>query len=260
MTDIPKSIEEAFGPAEELDPELAAHRYTTELGWDCIKHPWVFSIHHHDAMNHMVNQQLAYKREAIGKAMENKQWHSFVFLHERAYRVDGFKQIAKHMSDEQYWDLLSNIWRDSENIRERPKVWERLLRSNRPGREHMMDEEEREQLAAMDDTIEVFQGHTDERDDGWSWTIQLETAQWFAYRFADFEHATPVVSYGVVDKDNVVAYLTGRNEAEILVPRSAVKITGVKPLKPREGTFNDARPIVNMILTTSNNTTTTVTS
>lgn len=224
-------IATGFGPMEELDPELEAFHYESDNGWDVIKHPLVFSIVHAPFMNHRCNQQLAYKKRATAKALEEGQWHSYVFLHERPFRVDAFKRIAKRMDDEAYWDLLSECWIDSENIRENPAVWTRLLRSKRPGREHLMSEADRALLAQFPDTIEVFQGHTDERDDGWSWTIDQSKAEWFARRFADFEHADPVVSYGTCSKSDVIAFLTNRGESEILIPRTKVQIHGVRPVK-----------------------------
>ena len=216
---------------EDLDPELERYHYESENGWDVIKHPLVFSICHTPHQNKMVNQQLAYKKGAIRKALKEGEWHSYVFLHERPFRVDAFKRIAKRMSDEQYWDLLSECWIDSENIRENPTVWQGLLRSKRPGRENMMSYADRELLVRFPESIEVFQGHTDERDDGWSWTIDRSKAEWFARRFADFEHADPVLSFGVAHKKDVIAFLTNRGESEILIPRSKVKICGVTPVR-----------------------------
>jgi hypothetical protein len=231
-------------PVVPLHPELERYCYESETFGMCIKHPMVFSMVHFPQQNAMVNAQLDYKLKARRKAMKAKDWHTYLFLHERPYRVDAFKRIKNRLSDEQYWDLLSDIWIDSENIRENSRVWERLLRDPRPGREWMMSDDDRLAFHTLPETIEVFQGHTDERHDGWSWTTNLATAEWFAHRFADLEQASPVVSYGTCSKDLVTAYLTGRNEAEILIDRRLVSIHGVKPLKPREGTFNDSRPVV----------------
>lgn len=226
-----KAVNDMFGPQVDLDPELERYHYESENGWDVIKHPLVFSIMHNPVMNGQMNKQLAYKKSATRKARAAGEWHSYVFLHERPFRVDAFKRIRKQMSDEQYWDLLSEIWIDSENIRENPTVWQGLLRSKRPGREHLMSKADRALLAQFPDSIPVFQGHTDERDDGWSWTIDRSKAEWFARRFADFEHADPVVSFGVARKRDVIAFLTNRGESEILIPRSKVAINGVSKVK-----------------------------
>jgi len=74
--------------------------------------------------------------------------------------------------------------------------------------------------------IPVFQGHTNESHDGWSWTTNKSTAEWFAQRFADFEDATPVVTSGTVRRCDVLAFFTRRGENEILVKRGLVKNKG----------------------------------
>lgn len=256
MNSADEMMKSLTDPVVPLHPELERYLYESEPFGVSLKHPLVFSIMHFPQQNAMVNAQYAYKLKARRKAMREKQWHTYVFLHERPYRVDAFKRIRARLSNERYWDLLSEIWIDSENIRQNTSTWERLLRDPRPGREHMMSDEDREAFQDLPDTIEVFQGHTDERDDGWSWTTKLETANWFAYRFADFEHAGACVSYGTCSKDLVTAYLTRRNEAEILIDRRLVSIHGVRPLPPRDGTFNDARPVTTF--NTSSNATNTV--
>jgi hypothetical protein len=242
-----------FGEYEDLDPELVRYLTVSERFGECIKHPLVYSIMHFPILNATMNKNLKAKKEACRRALRANDWHHYVFLHERPYRSDAFMRIKSRLTDEQYWDLLSEIWIDSENIRQNQRRWINLLRANRAGREHMMSEADREALAAMPDQITVFQGHTDERDDGWSWTLDRSKAEWFARRFAQLEDAGAVLSFGVCSKADVVAYLTRRGEDEILVDRSKVTICGVKPL--RGGSTGNATPLTtvsNTLITTSN--------
>lgn len=241
---------------EELDPELADHIYESDSFGACIKHPLVFSMMHFPQQNALVNNQLRHKKEALAKAEAKGDWHTYIFLHERPHRVDAFIEIMDRLSDSDYWGTLGGIWIDSENIRQNPRIWQMLLRSNRPEREAIMDEGERDDLAAMPESIVVYQGHTNRRHDGWSWTTSRETAEWFAHRFADFERARPVVTQGTVRRSNVIAYFTGRNESEIVADRRSVRNRTVTEISPREGTFNASRPVVTM--TTSSNSTNTV--
>lgn len=202
---------------EELDPELAAYFETNELGWAMIRHPLVYSMMHAPAMNAWTNRQLAEKRKAVADAIQRKQWSTVVALHERPHRVHAFDALKQHLSDDEYWAALGSLWIDSENIRQNPTIWERLLGSKRRHREAIMTEDEQAALAALPDRIQVWQGHTTARDDGWSWTTTEATAVWFAKRFADLEKDHPVVSSGWVGKGDAVAYFTRRNESEILV-------------------------------------------
>ena len=78
-------------------------------------------------------------------------------------------------------------------------------------------------LAALPEQVEIFQGHTHRRDDGWSWTTERAVAVWFAHRFALLEGARPRLSRAFVSRSNVTAYLLSRGESEVLVPPECVK-------------------------------------
>jgi hypothetical protein len=230
---IPDALADMF-PQEELDPELEAY---LEPGGDLgayIRHPLVYSLMHHEVMNGYVNKQLRAKQAAADEAWENGEWSSYVFIHERPYRIGAFQEIEDELDDAAYWDLLGELWTDSENIRQNPDVWFDLLRSERGSREAIMNTAEYEALQAMPDTITVYQGHTGTRDDGWSWTTARHTAVWFAHRFAELEHDDPVVTEGTVSKADVIAYFTSRNESEILVPHELVRDVTSTTLPPRE--------------------------
>jgi hypothetical protein len=218
---------------EELDPELADCLEVSERFGECIKHPLVYSMVHFPQMNAFVNAQLKAKREAIVRARDSNDWHSFIFLHERPYRVHAFVAIMDRMSDTQYWYNLAGIWIDSENIRQNPQAWQHLLRSKRPGRMAIMNDDEVEALEAMPDRIAVYQGHTQAKHDGWSWTTDKAKAEWFAHRFSMFEDSPPVLTEGVVLKRSVIAYFAGRGESEIVAPRNAVKERKVTNLRPK---------------------------
>lgn len=217
------AAEALFGEFEELDDELVPYVEELDRFGTSIRHPLVYSIFHHDQLNAHVNKMLRLKKEALAKAEAGKDWHSYAFLHERPYRVDAFKRIRARMTNAEYWDLLGTLWIDSENIRQNPRVWQGMLGSSRPERHMLMNEDEQADLAAMPDVILVFQGHTDQRYDGWSWTINHPTARWFAKRFANLEGDRAVMTSGVIDKSDIVAYFSRRNESEIVIPRSKVR-------------------------------------
>lgn len=219
MTSQLEHFEKLFATPEPLDPELGLHVYEGSLGM-MIKHPLVFSICHHPVLNAMMNAQLRAKKDALAVALAEQDWSSYIWLHERPYRVDGFIKVQRFMSDSDYWELLGQAWIDSENIPQNPGLWYELLGSDRPERECIMDDDEREALAAAPDHLVVFQGHTTRRDDGWSWTLSLATAEWFAERFARLEGGRPRVTTAIASKVDVIAYFTRRNESEVLIDRA----------------------------------------
>ena len=58
----------------------------------------------------------------------------------------------------------------------------------------------------------------------WSFSTNRDKAEWFANRFAMLEGGYPMLSIGTVDKSDVLAYLLGRGEFEILAPPDKVSI------------------------------------
>jgi len=212
-----------FGEYEELDPELAAYADEDSVIGTSIRHPLVYSMMHIPQLNARTNQRLRDKQEALDEAWDTGKWHTYVFLYERPWRLHGFQEVEEELTDVAYWDLLAEIWIDSENIRQNVDEWTGLLRSDRGSREAMMSDKDQALLAAMPDQIVVYQGHTGARDDGWSWTTERNVAVWFAHRFAGLERDVPVLTQGVVDKTDVLAYFTNRNESEVLVPHELVR-------------------------------------
>jgi hypothetical protein len=218
---------------EPLDPELVP--YVDEDGpfGAMLKHPLVFDMTG-VTFPGQANKQLRYKKAALAKAHERKDWNTVVYLHERPYRADALLALVRErgdeISDEDYWDLVGDVWVDSENIWQNEETWEELLGSDRPGREHMMDEEEQAALAALPDTLTVYRGCWAEvNEDGLSWTTDRAKAGWFAKRFADAHEQTPIVLVAEVDKANVVAHFLGRGESEVVVKDYyAYRVTGVE--------------------------------
>lgn len=210
---------------EDLHPDLMPFVENGE--WPMLRHPLVYAVPYFPQWNAMLNQQYSHKMEALEQAEREQNWSSYIWLHERPYRLQAFLTAMPDMTDADYWSLLHEVWVDSENIRQNAEVWETLLLSNRPERERFMSAEEHEAMVALPDPIPVFQGHTLDRDDGWSWTTDENVAVWFARRFGMLEDATPVVTVGTMPKSAVVGYLLSRSESEILGDPEEVTITRV---------------------------------
>lgn len=222
--ELPESQRAFFAAAaspEPLDPELAA--YIDEDGplGPMIRHPLVFDPTGM-ATPGLPNRQLRWKKKALAEALSERDWYTAVFLHERPYRADALWQIARdhadEISDTGYWELVGAVWTDSENIWQNEAEWEELLHADRPERQAMMDDDEREMFAVLPEVIEVWRGCIQgQNEDGLSWTTDRERARWFARRFADNRDGDPIVLHGTVAKEQVVAYFAGRNESEIVV-------------------------------------------
>lgn len=217
---IEQHFEDTFGPQVDLDPELQRCLYEDE-NMSGIKHPLVFSLFHNPRLNHMVNEQLRQKREALDRAVEDEAWSTYCFLHERPYRLDAFLNIKDKIEDDAaYWDVLGSIWTDSENIWQSEDEWLECLSSERPQRDQMMEDWERDRLAALPETVEIFRGYQfANRQDGMSWSIDRNQAAWFATRLWVPERGGdgPMLAIATVKRDKILAFFDGRNEHEVVV-------------------------------------------
>ena len=214
-------------PAEELDAELEEFVYT-QGSMPVLKHPLVFSVPYFPQMNHVFNRQLQAKKERLHQAERDQDWMMVLLLHERPYRVEAFLDIADQIgSDNEWWEAVRYLWEDTENLHEWGDDVVRTLLS-RPHPEMLMTQEEREIVDQLPDELTVYRGYVKQgrRSNlkGWSWTLDKNKAIWFANRFITSSE-TPRLATATVKKEQILGYLAGRNESEIVVDPELLNIT-----------------------------------
>lgn len=126
--------------------------------------------------------------------------------------------LPDNLEGEVFWHEFWRIWETSENLNEDedyiPALVEYGLDLGDP--HSAMEDDEKAAFEAMPDEIVIYRGAIAElNEDGWSWTTDRAKAHWFAKR--GFGGEERVVLKATVAKANVLAYLTGRNESEIVV-------------------------------------------
>lgn len=226
----------------DLDPELEPWLEESGSLGTVLKHPLVFEIPY--MFPGRANEALVYKKDALEKAIAERDWFTYIGLHERPYRVDallrltgrapaslviaGMLPLKVELTDAEYWDLVGYVWTDSENIWQNLDEWETLWSSDRPGREqHVMDDEEREFLANLPDLVTAYRGAVLEtNEDGMSYSLDFDRAAWFAKRFN--RDNDPVVIEVTVPRDDILAYFDGRGEEEVVLPLWDPDITIVR--------------------------------
>lgn len=211
------------GTPPDLHPDLIPFIFTAPEGLICLKHPLIFDIGYIDLKNGYLNAFYEQKVESVAEAERDHDWSQLIWLYERPYRLGCFVGISELLTDEQYWSLLSDIWLDTENMWQEAFTWRLMLESSRPGRyEHFMDDGDRVVFDALPDYFPIYRGTVQNRAPGWSWTLNEERAEWFARRHVRKDHG-PVVLSGHVAKGDVIGYLGGRNEEEIVVIENKVQ-------------------------------------
>ena len=173
-----------------------------------------------------INTRYEQKLKLVESDLKDKKFGQYLFCHERPYRVGALMHLVskEKMNDKKYWDLVSYVWIDSENIFENRIIWRWLLNHQRGNSHLMMDKEEKKYFDGLPDKIKIYRGGMD--DKGFSWTLDKQKAEWFANRWAmnsnwgdrsniDGEHSTEVFTK-TINKTDALAYLNGRNEQEIV--------------------------------------------
>lgn len=218
-----REFEKLLQTKEELHPDLALYIDEDGLFGPSIKHPLVFSIVHNPVMNAFVNAQLKQKREALARAKAERDWDTCVWLHERPYRLDAFLDISWHLDGPRYWELLGQVWSDTENSWQNIDRWREALSADAEGREMMSDKDVRcvfdlpPEKGGLAPETRIYRGYRfDDALDGFSWTLDKARAWWFAHRLRQDDHPSPKIASGFVAREHVIAYITSRDEQEIV--------------------------------------------
>lgn len=202
----------------ELHPELEACLEKNFLGMS-LKHPLVFEIIYHPVFNARLNEALRLKTDYANRALAEKNYSQYIWLHERPYRFQKFLELSNVISDEQYWKILGEIWIDSENLWQYKKFFKNVFNCQRKHREKIMSKTDRSFLDGLPEKITIYRGFQSKNKNGFSWSLSYWKAKWFANRF---EHKGRVIQ-GIVDKKKVIAVMTGRSEYEVIIDPSEVK-------------------------------------
>jgi len=193
---------------EKLLPELEAYVTDGPLG-RFLNHPLVQDMTV-DAMPGFANMRLREKKKRLAEALEKKNWSQYIYLHERPYRLDALSELLDQHEPENPDELIREAWIDSENIHQGFDTWYNLIESYGVA----MTEEDAEVYKNLPDQVTVYRGCSPLNEEGFSWSLDKEKAQWFATRFSRNNSKVLEVT---VPKSEVIAYLGGRGESEILL-------------------------------------------
>lgn len=197
--------------SEPLHPDLVPYFETDGALGAQLRHPLVYQVPFFSPGS--ANAYYIQKKEDLITAVLNREFNRIVYLHERPYRLEAFKQIAKDLPDTKYWSLLASIWVDTENQWQHLDKWKQLLSSDRPNRHYMMSEESDRTLTALDDEVTIYRGcQKGLNENGLSWTLDKSVAKFFANRFGK----KGIILEKKISKKDIVAIFLSRNESEVI--------------------------------------------
>jgi hypothetical protein len=175
----------------------------------------------------------------LGWMRRRKEWDNYLSAQGHESVLSAFVRIVPELDGETYWRLLRDAWERADSFSPRELALT-LLRIYPEHRHAMMTEAERADLASMPSAFDVYRGVGNRQYlRGFSWTTDQARAKWFARQFLDrplaaavrlghgFDpghQADPVVAHGTVRRTDVIAYLGGRQEQEIVALPEHVSI------------------------------------
>jgi len=221
-----KELHDMMKTQEPLHDALVQYVEDCDVLDKILRHPLVYAVPYFPQMNAMYNKQYEQKTDHAAHALLNSKYSTFVFLHERAYRLDALRMLYETTeiaaNSTEFWQLFRSIWIDTENWWHNADDVAEWIDDG--GAELMMHDSEREHLASMPDSFTVYRGWSRHGGRcGYSWTTDRDIAEFFATRFArcaDQRHAK--IAAGVVKRHDVLAYLTSRDESEMFVDIGSV--------------------------------------
>lgn len=222
-------LEDILKKKESLHEDLIPYLEQTSLGiW--LKHPLVFSVFHSEQLNAFCNEQYRIKKEKTEELLKEQDFSSYIWYHERLYRLPKFLEIGNLIKDQkEFWHLFSSIWIDCENLWQHKKTIKSILQ--KANRHLMMNEEEQEIYASLPDVVKVFRGHQKKNRMGYSWSLSHFKAEWFSKRHQENEG---LVTEGFIKKKDIAAILMGRGEFEVVCNPYKVKKNYFEEIKREE--------------------------
>ena len=217
-----------------LIPELAQSIVDTpdlSLG-PIVDHPLVRLILYTPDQNEYLNDVFKKKQRDLKKSIKNKKWDYVLMLHERPWRAWAFTQFAPYMKPVEYWKNLSSIWIDTEFPHIHKDMWLDFFNANVKQKRKLMSSKERQVIQDLPKKVTIYRGYDDGMENalmGISWTLSEKKANWFATRFE--VEADPRVAEGQCEKSSILAYLSQRDEEEIIINPMDINIMDNKPAR-----------------------------
>jgi hypothetical protein len=207
------NLAELLSREEPLNEELEMYRIDGEF-FPMIKHPLIFSVPYSPQNNAWLNAQLEMRTKEATNALKEGNWSRYIFMHEKPHRLDAFRDIESLMENKEYWELLHDVWTNTENAWQNKDEWYEMFNSDRASRMYFMPKEDRDVYKTLPMELTIYRGYHKSNDNanGFSWTLDRAIAE----RFAKHYKGEGEVISKVVKRTEIFAYTDTRSEQEII--------------------------------------------
>lgn len=232
--EVMKLHEKLFLKKEKIAPELEKYLDHGVSDLPMLRHPLLHQLMVVVERAALTNYIFFRKKDAASKALAEKRWSDYVYLHETPYWIGEFAKIESKLPDDEYWASLGDIYIHTENVWHYKRQLTKLFLADRPNRDRLMTAAERRVLAGLPSRLTIYRGSQSKGMKGWSWTLDERKARWFANRWAMLDYGKPYLAIGTARKSDVIAYFSRRKEKEVVIDPTKVKIKSVEKLPKQE--------------------------
>lgn len=136
------------------------------------------------------------------------------------HKIRYFIEYMGELSDSDYWKMLSYVHLRADYSNFPNEILKTLFSSNRKEKEMLMNPGELELLNLLPEKLLIFRGMSKKEYESGnfniSWTLNKEKAEFFANRNDRSGKIEQFIHELEVDKKDIIAYLIGRGEDEII--------------------------------------------
>ena len=227
-------IRELLERYEPLRPELHSYLERSRFG-SFIRHPFCNTLVSNMEQCALIHHTIDERTAQADACFEAQDWEGYIGCIEIYSQPEWLAKDADLLPDDRYWNLLSGVYQSQKFTHYSRDVFDKCFRSQRPGRENLMEPGERALLARLPEQFTVYRGFWDEEgfEDGNAWTLDRRAAVWYANWCWNNEHEPPTIAQGMVTREDIVAFW---NNDTVIVPRGTVH-----PVKFRRARSKKAR-------------------
>lgn len=187
-----------------------------------VSHPFIeegvsFNLKTGEVSNLIEDEKALKKEKELRlKRMKNMSPMQIAFCVSKPYRMLYLSLAFPYLTKRERSEIMHEVWISVENINNNVNVsqMEILKMLRKCNLKYLMGSENYEVYENLPDTFTVYRGlQENAQEDGLSWTLSKDVAEWFASRF---ENNGEIIEK-TVHKTEVIAYFNDREEEEIIL-------------------------------------------
>jgi hypothetical protein len=191
--------------------------------------------------NGRLNQAYRYKIKEYKTCLKEGDFEEIMFLIEKPWKIkwvyENRELILTKLGPKGFYEIVADAYIDIENACQfKNETLELFYFGNHP--QLMMEDDEIHEYQQLPNEFKVYRGVCIKKSDneydflGCSWTLNFDKAKWFSSRRGFNKDSYPLVFSLYIRKEDVLSYLSEREEEEILIDHTKIDFKDVELIYP----------------------------